>query len=110
MKLGTIIKYALVGTAGYYVGKVGIGYIRERAGQLVSSVKPKAQQVLTAGYTQGMSIVNAALQNAGVTATVSPGVFDGKPALLVKTEPGTDQVYAAQSTPAVAAGMPVVVQ
>ena len=109
-KLGTVVKYAVVGTIGYWIGKKGLAYFRERAGKVVGLVLPKAQQALTAGYTQAMAITNTALEQAGIIAQVTPQVIDGRPSLVVNTPEGTDLDYASSQIPAVAAGMPVVVQ
>jgi hypothetical protein len=108
MKLKTIIGYTLVGVGGYYLGKMGLAYWRERAGQVVSKVIPKGQQALAAGYTQGMAIVKAALAQAGIQAQVTPGTADGKPALVVSYTAGTDTAYADSYVPPVAAGIQVV--
>jgi hypothetical protein len=109
-KLGTFVKYAVVATASYYVGKMGLNYFREKAGMVVGKVVPKAQMALTAGYAQAMAITNGALERAGVNAQVTPGVVDGQASLIVKTPEGTDPAYVAENVPPVAAGMPVVVQ
>lgn len=109
-KFGTFVKYAVVATAGYYVGRMGINYFREKAGMVVGKVVPRAQQALTAGYSQAMMLTGAALERAGIAAQVTPGVVDGQPALVVRTPEGIDPGYVAESVPPVAAGMRVVVQ
>ena len=110
MKLKTFIGYGLVAATGYFVGKMGIAYVREKAGRAVSWAKPKAQQALTAGYVQALAIVNEGMQRSGVIGQATPGVVDGKASVIVKYPPGTDTSYASSYLPPVAAGMPVVVK